>query len=152
MHIPALPLCLALFAVSASAAKWEYIDCGLKENVLQLESLTISPDPPVPGKDLTITAKGYARESIEDGAYADVTVKLGLIKLLSKTFDICEEARKANVSISCPVAEGKYVVVQTVVLPKEIPPAKFIVQVRAYTVDDDDMLCLDLEVDFLPRN
>jgi len=28
----------------------------------------------------------------QDGAYADVTVKLGLIKLLQKQFDICEEA------------------------------------------------------------
>lgn len=26
------------------------------------------------------------------GAYADVTVKLGLIKLLQKRFDVCEEA------------------------------------------------------------
>jgi hypothetical protein len=30
--------------------------------------------------------------SLQDGAYADVTVKLGLIKLLSKSFDLCEEA------------------------------------------------------------
>lgn len=29
---------------------------------------------------------------IQEGAYAAVTVKLGLIKLLTKTFDICEEA------------------------------------------------------------
>ena len=28
----------------------------------------------------------------QEGAYADVTVKLGLIKLLQKQFDICEEA------------------------------------------------------------
>jgi hypothetical protein len=28
----------------------------------------------------------------QDGAYADVTVKLGLIKLLHKQFDLCLEA------------------------------------------------------------
>jgi len=28
----------------------------------------------------------------QDGAYADVTVKLGLVKLLQKRFDVCEEA------------------------------------------------------------
>jgi hypothetical protein len=28
----------------------------------------------------------------QEGAYADVTVKLGLIKLLQKRFDVCEEA------------------------------------------------------------
>jgi hypothetical protein len=29
---------------------------------------------------------------VQEGAYADVTVKLGLIKLLQKRFDVCEEA------------------------------------------------------------
>jgi hypothetical protein len=29
---------------------------------------------------------------LQDGSVADVTVKLGLIKLLQKTFDVCEEA------------------------------------------------------------
>ena len=29
---------------------------------------------------------------LQEGAYADVTVKLGLIKLLQKRFDLCEEA------------------------------------------------------------
>lgn len=33
-----------------------------------------------------------ADRMIQEGAYAAVTVKLGLIKLLTKTFDICEEA------------------------------------------------------------
>ena len=30
--------------------------------------------------------------SAQEGAYAQVTVKLGLIKLLTKSFDVCEEA------------------------------------------------------------
>lgn len=30
--------------------------------------------------------------SEQEGAYADVTVKVGLIKLLQKEFDLCEEA------------------------------------------------------------
>jgi hypothetical protein len=30
--------------------------------------------------------------SSKEGAFADVTVKLGLIKLLQKQFDVCEEA------------------------------------------------------------
>lgn len=69
----------------------------------------------------------------------DVTVKLGLIKLIHKQFDVCEEAcvssfalltsesdtarrRKSDVDIQCPVAKGPYNVSQTVALPKEIPP------------------------------
>jgi hypothetical protein len=33
----------------------------------------------------------------QDGAYADVVVKLGLIKLLQKRFDLCEEAYVVSV-------------------------------------------------------
>ncbi|KAJ8596954.1 hypothetical protein M405DRAFT_804559 [Rhizopogon salebrosus TDB-379] len=130
-------------------AGWSWEDCGFPTDAIQLQSISLSPDPPKPGEDLTVTAVGLAQEVIEDGAYADVVVKLGLIKLLTKRFDVCEEARAANASIQCPVEEGKYTVVQTVALPKEIPQAKFTVAVRGYTASDDDMLCLDLKVDFM---
>ncbi|KAF8214225.1 ML domain-containing protein [Mycena galopus ATCC 62051] len=136
--------------VPKTMAKWEYENCGLPTDVIQLKSLEISPDPPQPGKDLTITVKGEAQERIEEGAYANVVVKLGLVKLLTRTFDLCAEARNANVSVTCPVEKGEYEITHTVALPKEIPPAKFTVSVTAYTAEDADMLCLTLKADFLP--
>jgi hypothetical protein len=78
------------------------------------------------------------------GAYANVTVKIGFIKLLQKQFDICEEAcvlscvtwllpnagphpsENANATLRCPVQSDDYVIVQTVALPKEIPKGKSI--------------------------
>ncbi|KAF9229367.1 hypothetical protein BS17DRAFT_798935 [Gyrodon lividus] len=128
---------------------WSYNDCGLATDPIQIDSITLLPDPPKPGQNLTITVVGTAIETIEEGAYADVVVKLGIIKLLSKRFDVCDEARAANASIQCPVEKGDYTVVQTVALPKEIPQAKFSVNVRGYTVDEEAMLCLDLKVDFM---
>ena len=77
--------------------------------------------------------------------------------------------RNANATITCPVEEGYYTVVQTVTLPKEIPQgkcafglshecdvdtaitAKFTVAVKGFTVDDDDLFCLNLKVDFMKR-
>ncbi|KAJ3813748.1 ML domain-containing protein [Lentinula lateritia] len=128
--------------------KWTWKSCGLVTDPINIESIEIFPDPPLPGKTLTVKVTGTANEVIEEGATADVTVKLGLIKLLSKTFDVCEEARSANASVQCPVEKGEYVVEQTVDLPKEIPPAKFNIHVNGYTVDDDDLMCMDLTIDF----
>lgn len=66
--------------------------------------------------------------------------------------------------MQCPVKEGQYTVDQTVELPAEIPKgtpqrnryqltvAKFVVSVRGYTADDDDMVCLDLIVDFVSHS
>ncbi|WVR06303.1 phosphatidylglycerol/phosphatidylinositol transfer protein [Kwoniella sp. DSM 27419] len=130
---------------------WSYVDCGLATDAVQIKSISVSPDPPVPGKNLTVEVEADVIQTIDDGAYADVTVKLGLIKLLQKQFDVCEEARNANATVQCPVNPGPYKVKQTVELPKEIPKAKFSVQVRGYTAEEEDMVCLDLFVDFMKR-
>jgi len=130
---------------------WSYEVCGLPSDPIQISSIEVSPSPPQPGKDLTITVTGTAVEIIEEGAYADVLVKLGLVKLLKKRFDVCEEARNNNVSVQCPVDKGTYTVVHTVPLPREIPRAKFGVDVQGFTVNDDDLFCLKLKVDFMKR-
>ncbi|KAF9785545.1 ML domain-containing protein [Thelephora terrestris] len=131
-----------------TAAGWSYTDCGIATDIVTINSLTVSPDPPKPGQDITVTVDATTSEVIEEGAYADVTVKLGLIKILRKTFDLCEEARNANATVQCPVEKGHYVITQTASLPKEIPPGKFNVAVQGYTANDEDMLCVNMVVDF----
>ncbi|KAG9080917.1 Phosphatidylglycerol/phosphatidylinositol transfer protein, partial [Ceratobasidium sp. 370] len=129
--------------------RWTWTDCGSPGDVVHIKSIEVSPDPPQPGKDLTVTVNAFADEVIEEGAYADVTVKLGLIKLLKKEFDICQEARSANATIQCPIAAGDHKVVQTVALPKEIPRAKFAVLAQGYSVDDADLMCVKIDIDFM---
>ncbi|KAF5356009.1 hypothetical protein D9756_003831 [Leucocoprinus leucothites] len=133
----------------AEEPRWKYNICGEDENpIVDIQSIVVSPDPPAPGKDLTVKVKAKTSETIKEGAFADVTVKLGLIKLLTKTFDLCEEARNANASVQCPAAPGPYEVEQTVSLPREIPRAKFNVHIDSYSADEEPLFCLDLEADF----
>ncbi|TDL30104.1 hypothetical protein BD410DRAFT_737383 [Rickenella mellea] len=129
--------------------KWE--DCGLPTDPVELRSIEVLPDPPQPGKNLTVTVTAFVKEVIEDGAYADVTVKVGRVKILHKLFDVCEEARNANASVTCPVEPGEYQVDHTVELPKEVPKAKFTVAALGFTDDDDPMFCIDITVDFMKR-
>jgi hypothetical protein len=81
----------------------------------------------------------------QEGAYADVTLKVGLVKVLQKEFNLCQEAyvcrsqihvavahlalgsREANLTMQCPVATGDFKVAHTVTLPKEIPPGTSVV-------------------------
>lgn len=72
--------------------------------------------------------------------------------------------------VSCPMRKGPHIVVHTVALPNDIPRgrcisisnlerleahmciiAKFTVDINAYTVDDDDLMCLNLEADFMKK-
>ncbi|KAH8917898.1 hypothetical protein BT69DRAFT_1354363 [Atractiella rhizophila] len=129
--------------------RWSFSDCGEPDDAIIIEELTVNPDPPQAGKTLTIDATGLVQTEIKEGSYANVLVKLGLIKILNKTFDICEELENANSTLRCPIQPGRYTIQQSVELPKEIPKAKFLVSARAFTQDDEPMACADIMIDFM---
>ncbi|KAF8601023.1 hypothetical protein BDV93DRAFT_446478, partial [Ceratobasidium sp. AG-I] len=86
---------------------------------------------------------------LHGGAYADLPVKLGLIKLLQKRYDIHEEASNLESSTTCLVSAGSHeIITQTIELPKEIPPAPFVIQVQTFDINDMDMACANLNFDF----
>ncbi len=71
------------------------------------------------GKTLTIEAKGNFTEEIEEGAYINLSVKYGLIRLINQRADLCEQMK--NVDEECPLS-GEKTITKDVDLPKEIPP------------------------------
>ncbi|GAA5999493.1 sterol transporter [Rhodotorula paludigena] len=129
--------------------QWGWYDCGEPGDALEIESIKVSPDPPKPGHKLSIEASGKVHNLIDQGTYADVTVKLGLIKLLTKRFDVCEELDNANATLSCPISPDSYTIKQQVDLPAEIPRAKFQVQARVFTQEELPAACVDLWINFL---
>lgn len=76
------------------------------------------------GQQLLIKASGNVKQRIEEGAYVKLTVKYGLIKLLTTTANLCEQF--ANVDMKCPIEEGEQTIEKTVDLPVEIPPVSFV--------------------------
>jgi len=121
-------------------------DCGSEDDILQIEYINISPDPPLKGKELAIDAAGYLKETVGEGSYIVLTVKYGIIKILGKTMDLCEQTQK--VDKSCPLEEGKQTLVTTVELPKEIPPGTFFVDAFVYTPDNRRIACLKAKASF----
>ncbi|KAJ6474977.1 hypothetical protein C8R45DRAFT_834750, partial [Mycena sanguinolenta] len=94
---------------------------GKQSDAVQIKSISVSPDPPRIGAELTVTVDVEA-----DGAMADVLVKVGRIKLLQKTFDICEEAcTQRKLQHKMPRRVGPYLIIQTVDLSKEVPKGAF---------------------------
>ena len=104
----------------------------------------------ISGQKVKVSASGNLTKVVEDGAYADVTVKLGLIKLLEKHLDLCEEARNAKEK-NCPYEAGSWNFEKEVDLPKEIPPTKFNIEMQAYTVDDEELIGMHGTVDFTKK-
>merc|ERR1712169_131802 len=53
------------------------------KDLVTIESVDLSPNPPKAGNELVIKAKGTIKETIEEGAYVLLTGKYGLIRLIT---------------------------------------------------------------------
>ncbi|KAF9433802.1 Phosphatidylglycerol/phosphatidylinositol transfer protein [Entomortierella beljakovae] len=122
-------------------------ECGPDTDLLKIEYVNLSPNPPEKGKVLTIDAKGLLSGPIVEGAVIDVVAKVGVIKLLTKKFDFCEESVK--VDKPCPVASGEQYLQHSVELPKEIPPGKYVVNIQVHNPDGQQVTCLLVKAQFL---
>lgn len=98
------------------------------------------------GKTLTINASGKVLEKIEQGAYVDVVVKYGLIKLVSTQVDLCEQTKEAN--ITCPIEKGDLKVTKSVEIPSPVPIGTYNVHADVYTSTGKAITCLDASVTF----
>lgn len=110
---------------------------------------------------LTIEAKGNFTKKVEDGAYINLSIKYGLIRIINRRADLCEQM--SNIDEKCPL-EGAKVVTKDVELPKEIPQVctityflralltviqgKYTVLADVYTKDNKKVTCLQAEVQF----
>ncbi|CAO3626275.1 unnamed protein product [Mucor hiemalis] len=129
-----------------------FVYCGTESDIFQFDGeIKVTPELVTPGAEVTIEAQGTLSEDVDEGTYADVVVKLGLIKLIHRRFDLCEELRNDKNELQCPLKKGKVVIKQTVKLPKEIPPGKFSVQAVVYNAEDSDVTCLNVVADFTRR-
>jgi len=135
-------------------------DNGDFDDLLTIDSLTATPTAPQPGSDLQITIKGTTSADITAGAYIDVTVKLGLIKLLRKQFDLFEELRASSTTVgqatlNMTVAQqkdsvipaGDFTLTYAITLAKEIPKARFNVTAEFWNTDDADIATIGAQLE-----
>ncbi|KAL2267462.1 hypothetical protein VTJ83DRAFT_4739 [Remersonia thermophila] len=123
-----------------------FCEADRENDIITIEEVILTPNPPEAGQVLRIEATGTVKEDIVDGAYANLEVKYGLIRLISTQADLCKEIQ--NVDLQCPIEKGKITIVKEVELPKEIPPGKYTVQADVYSKDDEHITCLTAVVWF----
>lgn len=113
-------------------------------DLIEITNLEISPNPPERGQNLTISASGTVKEDITPGAYVEVEVKYGLIRLIRQRLDLCEQTEK--VDLACPIKEGEITLERVVELPQAIPPGRYTVNAKVFTEDDREITCLVAKV------
>jgi len=124
----------------------QFCDADRGDDVITIEKVILTPNPPEAGKTLKIEATGTVKETIQEGAYVNLQVKYGYIRLINTQADLCKEIK--NVDLECPIEKGKISIIKEVELPKEIPPGKYTVEADVFTTDDDHVTCLKATVFF----
>lgn len=127
----------------------KYCDADRSNDLINIEKVTLTPNPPEAGTTLVIEATGTVKEDIEEGAYVMLQVKYGYIRLINTQADLCKEMK--NVDMECPIKKGKITVTKSVDLPKEIPPGKYTVLADVFNNDDEHITCLTATVFFGPK-
>ena len=117
-----------------------------KDDILDLKTVDLDPNPPAAGKTLTVTARGTLSEAVEEGAKVHLQVKYGLITIIRQTADLCDTVGK--VDLECPLKKGELALTKDVELPKQIPPGKYTVLADVVTKDDKKITCLSATVEF----
>ncbi|GMM57275.1 sterol transporter [Maudiozyma humilis] len=124
--------------------------CDLEEaQLLDVRTIELLPNPPQRGANLTIRASGKVLTTVEQGAYVDVEVRLGYIKLITQRFDLCEVLSENDIEgLECPVQPGEYDLAKIVQIPAEVPPGRYNVLGRAYTAKDELLTCITGDIVF----
>jgi hypothetical protein len=96
--------------------------CSSAEDVFVPSKVTLQPDPPRRGEKFKVLVQGQLKETIDQGSFAHVKVKLGFIQLIDQNYDVCEQI--TQVGKQCPLEKGDLVIEHEVDIPREIPPVK----------------------------
>jgi hypothetical protein len=114
--------------------------CGSGD--LTATSLDITPYPPVPGKDVTITALGSLAQDLTAGSY-DLDISYAGITVVHKTGDVCT----FSPTVKCPQAKGDVEVVYTVNVPSIAPAGAYVATLKATHPDSSVIFCVTVNFD-----
>jgi hypothetical protein len=130
---------LALIVIVTPAVADIWTNCSPAGAVFKLSEVTITPDPPVHGENITVVLNGTMSETITSGIVA-LDVKYSIITLLNKNLSLCAETK-------CPIAAGVYGTRISDLIPGDAPTAG-VYNILANVYDQKDAIIACAKVDF----
>lgn len=121
-----------------------WTSCGKSDDVFQLESFTITPEPPKRGTFVTINVKGNLLHEL-DGGKLNYTVKFGIIPIVKDSMELCEALKMEPGIPQCPLRKGKWDVTHDVEVPMETPFGRYSITASAWDKEGKEIFCLQGE-------
>jgi len=118
-------------------------NCGSSTDHFSISNVTITPDPPVIGENLTISISGTLDETIT-GGNAYVWAKWKNILVYNHTYDLCSTVSKWG--INCPIQKGPLVAGVSETIPNVVPHGAYTCQLSVNDMNDERVLCIALNL------
>lgn len=113
----------------------KYVDDGSPDDTMHIEGVSWNRNPIRTGEKCEIRVSGRLKKPIGKGDIVQVNYKKGIVKLLTKQFDLLSTLEGMLVT---PPAEGRFETTFTVDVPQDLPIGKKIdVEVTAWTAEDE---------------
>jgi hypothetical protein len=112
----AIVVCIFALCVAAINADqiFKYCDAAQTGYTLQIQSITVNPNPPASGQDLSVKLNGVSSKPVAQGSAAKVHVDYAGVELFDGTLDLCSFGSSA---FKCPMSPG----VQNITIVQNIP-------------------------------
>jgi len=146
--------CICLWWSANAQASWK--SCSSPAAHGKIESLTIAPNPPQKGAQVTITGKGALNEKVATGSYT-TKIKYNSIPIFVHSGDICKNETIVlplgmgtikTQGLPCPTAVGEVELQQIASIAKTAPSGDVTVEFSAKDGAGGELLCLDVDLRF----
>ncbi|KZP01496.1 hypothetical protein CALVIDRAFT_7717 [Calocera viscosa TUFC12733] len=140
----ALPHILWTGGKKAPEIRWRWQNLGGEHDLISIEHLSISPDPPRPGEPVSVFVSGRTSEMIQRGAQYFSEVKYGSSVLSKGWHDFCGLTLESG--YYCPILPGEFHLDETFELPSNIPSGKFTILTIGQTREGAEMFFVRSEI------
>jgi len=128
---------------SLALGQYPYKNCGGPSDHFSNIKVSVSPNPPVIGQNLTVVASGNTDEVVNGGTVL-IDLTFDGIELLNTTFNLCTLIQ--TLAVPCPLQKGfhQFTVVQP--LPSEVPAGDYIATVNAWDQNGQELMCISATI------
>jgi len=131
---------ISLFGKPAAPSDiWSF--CGTSQDHFTIQTVTITPDPPQLGQNLTVALTGSLDEIVTSGSVF-VQINYGPINLLNNTYGLCGILQA--VGISCPVPTGNLQFKLSELIPSDSPHGSYSGKIVITDQNEQEITCIAL--------
>jgi hypothetical protein len=117
-------------------------NCGTTNDLFQLGTFSMTPDPPRRSSTLSVRVAGTLAEQLTGGRL-NYTVSFGIIPIVQDSIELCEALKLEPKIPQCPLRSGEWDVTHHVEMPREVPFGRYVIRAAAWNNDGREIFCVE---------